>query len=522
MVEETVSGRSPRSVLRRGYRAAPVTLLVVVAHLCLPIGVDAAVGIGVSRGELLYSQKGDPDCTKLHMITDDTMLPFNVARLHATVDGAPAGQPLSYQWSIAKNANGILAADLDIGPGGEVPAVSGMCAEFGNACVLTQGKLKFYNEQTVFFVAPTCAVLPDQTAKQFPGGTTKVGLLVTAGRKKLGKAKATLGWGHNGAVKLRVLNTRGEFDDGLGKRNGVNTFAVTALSADVTTAPNPSPPGGVKTFFFDGEGFNSAETDSCNPFPQFNACVELDVLQVGRAFPTVEARFDDGSALCDKLEVQVGACSGDVKLEAIPKPKLATYDPGDPRTNTVDLTVRVRNTSHSQGGLPACNLLLRGANVLSCTEELKTRGLKDTKTTNFDLRHCSKTTSQPCNTNAGCDPQACGSCEFGEICLTTSHCSELFTKDCNNDEDCDNKGPDPAHPACPTCKDHETCIRVLNLPSEVVVPVGGFFDLLTEQVRVRNVFPDIAQITDTWKVDVFLPHVSDDTKLKYRIRGAPR
>ena len=61
MVEETVSGRSPRSVLRRGYRAAPVTLLVVVAHLCLPIGVDAAVGIGVSRGELLFEFHSIPD-----------------------------------------------------------------------------------------------------------------------------------------------------------------------------------------------------------------------------------------------------------------------------------------------------------------------------------------------------------------------------------------------------------------------------------------------------------------------------
>src|SRR5205823_2278817 len=110
-------------------------MLVAVALANIPGRVSAAVTLAASRGELLYSQNADLDCSKLHAMTD-AELPFNVARL--SVGGVTPGTPVSYRWSIAKKIDGVLAADLDLGPGEETSAVSGMCAEFGNACVLTR------------------------------------------------------------------------------------------------------------------------------------------------------------------------------------------------------------------------------------------------------------------------------------------------------------------------------------------------------------------------------------------------
>jgi hypothetical protein len=63
---------------------------------------------------------------------------------------------------------------------------------------------------------------------------------------------------------------------------------------------------------------------------------------------------------------------------------------------------------------------------------------------------------------------------------------------------------------------------VLNLPSEIGIPPGQSFDLLNETVLMRNVFPDVAKLTDKWTVNVFIPEISDDASVKYRIRGRPR
>src|SRR5262245_31326202 len=164
--------------------------------LALTLGVlagraEAAVSISPARTELLYSQNANPDCSMLNGVTDDAQLPFYVTRLRATVEGAPAGASIVYRWKLPAKARGLLAADLDLTPGGSTSSITGMCAEFGNACVLTADKQRFYNEPTIFFVAPTCSVLPTKPAKQFHGGTSKVKLSVSAGKRKLGKATIT-------------------------------------------------------------------------------------------------------------------------------------------------------------------------------------------------------------------------------------------------------------------------------------------------------------------------------------------
>jgi len=100
---------------------------------------------------------------------------------------APPGVPLVYRWSLPSNAQGLLAADLDLGPAGEAPSVTGMCAEFGNACVLTADKQSFYDEPMIFFVAPTCDALPKNTAKAFRGTTSRIKQRVTAGKRHVGR-----------------------------------------------------------------------------------------------------------------------------------------------------------------------------------------------------------------------------------------------------------------------------------------------------------------------------------------------
>ena len=208
-------------------------MVVLAQQLGVATPALGQVSLRTFRTELLYAQSADVDCTMLHKITDDSQLPFYVARLH--VEGVASGLPVRYRWSVAKSkkAKGLLAADLDLGPMAATSDVIGMCSTFGNMCVLTQDRLKFYNEPTVFFVAPTCDILPNDTEKPFRGGTTKIRVVVTAGRRRVGRATITIGWGREGTVVVFAQDSQGRFDDGIGKPNGVNVPAVTILGAIV-------------------------------------------------------------------------------------------------------------------------------------------------------------------------------------------------------------------------------------------------------------------------------------------------
>jgi hypothetical protein len=64
---------------------------------------------------------------------------------------------------------------------------------------------------------------------------------------------------------------------------------------------------------------------------------------------------------------------------------------------------------------------------------------------------------------------------------------------------------------------------VLDVPSpEIFIRAGEFFDLLTETRTLRNELPDPARITDTWTANVFIPDVSAQDKIRYRIKGRPK
>jgi len=501
-------------------RQACCLVLVALAQLGAASAASADVTVGVSRAEALYSSDAMIDCSKLHAITDDTKLPFNVVRLRAAAVGETG--PVTFHWSMLKPAAGTLAADLDLGPTDQTAAIDGMCAEFGNACVLTADRLRFYTESSILWVAPTCDALPHKTAKPFPGGATRLRLKATSGKRKIGVANVTLGYGHDGSVTLSAWNgtirdhTVFVFEDGIGSTSGVAVPANAIFGAKAvlpTVAPGP-----ITTYEFDnGAGGTETVNPGCNAFSQFDACAEVDYRTAGRFLPHVAARFDDGSALCDNVADHVLQCSGKVKLDVDTKPKLGTYDPAKPGRDRVHLVVRVRNQSRATEALPACIVVLRGQTVLSCTEDVHVGGVKDSKTTMFDLPHCSETADIPCLTNPECAFPRCRECVADEVCLTGPHCSGTVRQACTHDSDC-------SMPACPHCADNETCVHVINSTDpELVIAPGDSLDIVTEDVVLKNAFGDTAQMSDTWTLTPAFPvGVSDETTVRYRIRGRPQ
>ena len=491
-------------------RFGGLALVTLLTQVGLPRAASGQIGLNASRTSMHYAAQANPDCSMLSK-TDDAALPFYVARLR--VVGAPAGGSVRYHWSMKKADKGLLAADLDLGTGGQSSApsaVSGMCADFGSACILTGQKLDFYNEDHILWVAPTCDVLPKDTSKQFHGGVSHVRVKVTDGRRKVGQATAKLDWGKNGSVTLFIQDMEHppRFENGIGRHDPIPIFA-NPLFAFRITSPNPGPPGSMTMQI--GGGTLAAPT-VC---PGFDGCGEVDFPSAGRFILTLTLIFEDGSALCDNILVLVTTCSPTGRLDVIPTPKLAVYDPSDPSRSIVDLTVRLRNISQPKNGLPACNFLLRGANVLTCSAAIKVGSAKDTASTSFDLPHCSATTDQTCSIDAEC---SCERCKPGEICLTQPHCSQTFTKQCGNDEDCRKTGQPPP---CPECKENENCVRVLQVGPQVFLRPGQSVDLLHESVTLRNVLGSPAKITDTWTANVLIPNISASKKLKYSIRGRP-
>jgi hypothetical protein len=160
-----------------------------------------------------------------------------------------------------------------------------------------------------------------------------------------------------------------------------------------------------------------------------------------------------------------------------------------------------------------CNLSLEGK-VLSCKAELKVGGLEDDHTGELEFQRCSATDGQPCERNSDCECTAtncpCPDCTPGEFCLNYSHCSQTLERPCARSSDC---GP----PACPQCRDDETCVDVAPI-SRAIIPSGQFLDLLDTNVDIKNVLPDTAQITEEWTGHTENAGDASDT-IKYRIRG---
>ncbi|TMA64414.1 MAG: hypothetical protein E6J69_15400, partial [Deltaproteobacteria bacterium] len=445
-------------------------LLLLEVPFAAPLG--AAVRLAATRAETLYAADAMPDCSKLSKLADDG-LPLHVVRLRAEADGAPADQ-IVYHWSMRAPAVGLLVADLDLGPTAQGAAVAGLCAEFGDACILTPDKLAFYTRPTILWVAPTCDILPKTPFRPFRGGISRVVVEARAGARRLGKASAKIGFGHTASITLYA-----DGDDGVGNRGGIpsdiNPQFGALVSPNGQTLPAPN-----KFDFGTGTGESSSvDPGSCTTGGSnrvFDAC-KTDFLyqSAGRFVATVAEKFMDGSALCDSVGVRILSATIIPRLVVELTPKRATFASGD----SVNLRVRLLNASPRVGG---SGILLIGEGVLTCDEAANVRTVEQTKKAVFDLQHCSGTANQGCTRDADCNPLFCQACGQDETCLTQAHCSSTLTRGCQHDSDC-------AQSACPTCKQDETCIQVLATPA-IVVPVGGSVDLINGPVAVHNVFPD--------------------------------
>ncbi|TMA60029.1 MAG: hypothetical protein E6J75_01945 [Deltaproteobacteria bacterium] len=459
--------------------------VVLLFQVSLAAPLEAAVQLTATRAETLYAADAMPDCSKLSKLPDDG-LPLSVVRLRAQADGAPAAQT-TFRWSMRGRDFGLLVADLDIGPSAQSAAVAGLCAEFGDACVLTPDKLPFYTRSSILWVAPTCDILPKTPFKPFRGGTSQVFVVAETGRRKLGRASVKIGYGHTASVTLYA-----DGQDGVGNRGGIpsdiNPQFGAAVNPNGVTLPAPN-----KFEFGTGTGESSSVDPAACRTPGSNllfAACKTDFLytQAGKFVATVAEKFMDGSALCDSVGVRILSATIIPRLVVELTPKRATFASGD----SVNLRVRLVNASPRVGG---SGILLIGEGVLTCDEAANVRTVEQTKKTVFDLQHCSGTANQGCTRDADCNPLFCQACGQDETCLTQAHCSSTLTWGCQHDSDC-------AQSACPACKEDETCVQVLATPA-IVVPVGGSVDLINGPVALHNVFPDPAKLMDTWTVHTF-------------------
>jgi hypothetical protein len=453
------------------------------------------------RPSLLYSADSDQDCSALNQLQGDA-LPYNVVRLRAVAPPEADG----FQWSLPKPQFGFLLADQDLGPEETTAAVRGFCAEFGNACLLTQKALKFYNQPTVLYAAPTCDALPKDTRAPFAGRSVQIKVTVKAGKKKLGKGVSSVRFGSPEVASVTLYTIKPDDDGNLKAFDGhgqdsVEGFAITSFNAVETPADLPGLPA-IASFDFEFAG--NRDSEPICPDDPVAICSQLQTNSPGTFLSTVAVRLDDGSALCDALNINVGSCPRKAQVQIIRVPSKRTYTSGD----AARLRVRFANLSPNR---PGCSLALEGANVLTCsaTFKLGKKSGEEAKSDQWDLQHCSATTSQPCTTTADCQ---CLACQDNEVCLTQSHCSETFTQLCalHGDADCEK-------PLCPTCKDNERCIRVLEVPQILVRP-GQAVDLVDEVVTLKNEIRDPVTVKETWTANAF-PGTSASAGIKYRIKG---
>src|SRR5438445_756333 len=369
-----------------------ILLLTVVALLAWPAVISAAVTVSASLSEALYSAESNTDCASLHTLKDQGTaggqgeLPMNIVRLHATVPGVPDDK-VTFRWSVLKPEFGMLVADQNIAGGESQPVIEGICAKFGTEggpCVLSGDRLRLYALPSILWVAPTCDILPKNTAKQFRGGLARFKVKALMGKQKLGKGRVSVGFGRVASIILFA-----DEQNGLGKPSGVAGGVRFIFSSDTNPNGQSLPPLDHYEFT-NGAGATADSEGSCvfEDGRRFDACAgasgELDYHAVGRFLAAVKEVFADHSALCDNITVQVLACAPRGEVEVIRRPRVRAYTPGNPRTGKVDVTVRLRNRSVAERGLPPCGFLL-DENVLSCAEEAVFAGGSATKSTQFTL-----------------------------------------------------------------------------------------------------------------------------------------
>ena len=381
----------PSTRMATGGRRPRIVLLTVVALLALPAIVPAAVTVTTSLSETLYSTVQNEDCSKLHALKDQGTgggmdeLPMNIVRVHATVPGVPDDQ-VTFHWSLEKPISGVLIADKDIAGNQSATVIQGICAKFGSEvggpCVLSGDGLRAYSQPSILWIAPTCDILPTNTGKPFHGGRVRFKVKAVQGKRKLGKGAANVGFGRVASVTLFV-----DGKNGLHKPSGIAGGFRRTFSAN--TNPNGQTLPQVREYVFvNGGGDTMTVMDSRSPCTidrrDFAACATMDYEAAGKYLATLQEVFVDDSALCDNLTVQVLPCAarGDVQISRRPHPD--AYTPGSPKNGTVDVTVRLRNRSIAEGGLPPCDFVL-ASDTLSCSEEAEFSGGTSTKTTAFSF-----------------------------------------------------------------------------------------------------------------------------------------
>ncbi len=381
----------PRMIAASASARSLILFLTGVVALAWPAIVSAAVTVSASLSETLYSATSNTDCATLHPLKDQGTaggkgdLPLNVVRLHATVPGVPDDQ-VTFRWSVLKPEFGVLVADQDI-TSGDSTVIEGICAKFGTEagpCVLSGDRLRFYTQPSILWVAPTCDILPKNTAKQFHGGRARFKVKAMRGKQKLGKGQISVGFGRVASIILFA-----DEQDGLGKPSGIPDGVRFFFSANTNPNGMTLPP--LDHYEFNnGAGATEDTTSGCTfaDLRSFDACAgatgELDYHAMGRFLASVTEVFKDNSALCDNITVQVLACAPRGHLQVIRRPRVETYTPGSARTGTVDVIVRLKNNSIAEHGLPACGFLLDDP-VLSCSEEAQFAGGSATKDTEFTL-----------------------------------------------------------------------------------------------------------------------------------------
>lgn len=481
----------------------PRLAVAVAAAAAMASQALATVTVTASRADTLYTTDTQFDCGKLAR-SMDADLPYNVVRIRAEDD---TGQATSFQWKLPKPDVGFLLPDdpeIESSSGGAF-AVRGFCAEFGSGCVLTKASIRTYQRPTILWAAPTCESIPDDTRRPFDGDTVRIRVTAKSGKRRLGKGTTDVSYGMLGTPTLFASVSADASDDGLGKMEvvtGVNpVFSVLLDPAIAASTPSP-----IKEWFIDnGEG-GSVRTDRCSftgsAIPTgAQACAQIQYQSGGRFVARTEVRLEDDSAYCDKLRVRVGQCRGTARVNIRRDPKKRTYASGD----VVDFAVEFHNTSPRHG----CTF---GFESLRCDATFTLGKLEEKGSTTFVLPRCKEDTSLLCGTDADCVVLGV---DRGP-CLVASHCSETTEQQCSSDIDCRTA-------ACPACRPHESCIRVLALSPELAragIPPGASVTLFEDTVPLQSVLPGKAKIAETWTVDT-VNLASFSGKVAYKIRGNP-
>src|SRR4029077_3602661 len=123
---------------------------------------------------------------------------------------------------------------------GDAPVIEGICAKFGTEggpCVLSGDRLRLYALPSVLWVAPTCDILPTNTAKQFRGGRARFKVKALRGKRKLGKGQISVGFGRAASIEMFA-----DEQDGIGKPSGVAGGVRFIFSANTSSNGQTLPP----------------------------------------------------------------------------------------------------------------------------------------------------------------------------------------------------------------------------------------------------------------------------------------